>query len=92
MAKLNRDRLFMITREKAATAAFALLDRIQDLSPEEQVAGMSVLFFAVCQRNGITGAEAHDLGEKLLRPQKFHRVANIQLETIQDFAGYTHTP
>lgn len=90
MAKLNTDKLSMIQRERAASAAHLALNAIQTLTPEEQMAGVAILFFVLCNRNGLTGSSMHDMGDKLIRPNPFHRSANVQIEALQDFAGFDH--
>ena len=88
--KLNTDKLAMVPRESAASAAHKALNGISTLPPEEQMAGAAILFYVLCHRNGLTGASMHDLGEKLIRPNPFHRTANVQIEALQDFAGFDH--
>lgn len=90
MAKLDRDKLFQTNRAVAANGAQAALHPIQELPPHEQLAAVSVLFHVLCMHTGVAAREAHDLGEKLIRPEPFHRTANIQIEALQDFAGYNH--
>lgn len=88
--KLNRDKLFMVTREAAANGAHLALNPIQDLPPHEQLASVAVLYYVLAHRNIIDGHELYALGEKLIRPQRDHKTANIQVEALQDFAGFAH--
>lgn len=88
--KLDRDKLFMLPREKAAEGAHLALNPIQALPPHEQLAAAAVLFFVLANRNGIEGEELYHLGRKLIERQPHHRTANIQIEALQDFAGFAH--
>lgn len=83
----SRDRLKLVSRDKAAYAAFAALDRLQQEEPEVAMAAASILFAAWCDRTNSDPHDMHEQGEKMLRAEAFHRKANIQLETIRDFAG-----
>lgn len=88
--KLDRDKLFMIPREKAAEGAHLALNPIQALAPHEQLAASAVLFFVLANRNGISGEELYHLGRKLIERQPHHKIANVQIEALQDFAGFVH--
>ena len=88
--KLNTDRLAMLPRDRAAAVAHQVLNPISTLTPEEQMAGAAVLFYVLCHRNGLTGADMHSMAERMIRPQPFHRKGNVQIEALQDFAGFTH--
>lgn len=77
----------MIPREGAAQAAHLALDGIQRLRPHEMVAGVSLLFAAVCRRSNLSAADMHTLGLKLLEPQAFHHKTDASLQSLQDFAG-----
>jgi hypothetical protein len=83
----SRDRLMVTNRDNAARVAFGALDRIQQDTPEEAMAGAALLFVALCKRCGLTGNEAYELGDRMLQPQAFHDKANMHMETIRDFAG-----
>lgn len=84
---VDRDSLGMVDREKAAFAALAALDAIQNLPPHQTVAGVSVLFAALCQRLVLDPEEMHALGRRLLRDQDHHRKENVLIDTLREFAG-----
>lgn len=87
MPILDRDKVMMVQREKAAILAHRALDRIQSELPEEQVSGVAVLFATIAHRCGFDPQELHALGMKILRDEKFHHKGNIQIESLRDFAG-----
>lgn len=87
-APLNRDKLFMMPRDEAARLAFEALHPLQNLKPEEMMAGLAVLFATVCQRVGQPADEMHALGLKVLEaPAEHHYKTNSMLQTLKDFAG-----
>ncbi len=84
---LDKDRLYMIPREDAITAAHEALDRLQRMEPEEMMAGMAVLFSAVCSRCQVDPHDMHTMGTRLLKPQPMHDKGNKAVESLRDFAG-----
>jgi len=84
---LNRDALFTLSRETAAEVAHEALFPVQSRRPHEMVAGVAVLFAAICTRCGLDPQEVHTLGSRMLRPEKFHKKANDSLQSLRDFAG-----
>ncbi len=83
----SRDRLKLVSRDRCAKTAMAVLHKIQQDPTEEQVAAVAMLFAVWCIR---LGQDPHDLylqGVKMVKPEQFHRKGNIQLETLRDFAG-----
>jgi hypothetical protein len=83
----SRDRLMLLSRDKATKGAMALLNTIQDEQPEVAVASVALLFATWCRRVGLDPHDAWQLGRKLLEPQQFHRKGNVQAEVLRDFAG-----
>ena len=77
----------LVHRDEAAKAAFALLDKVQQESPEIAMAGCAMLFAMWCRRLHVDPHEMHALGGKLLVPQAFHQKGNIHVEVLRDFAG-----
>jgi hypothetical protein len=83
----SKDKLMLVSRDKAASQAFAILDRLQFETPEVMMAATSLLFATWCQRLGMHPFEMHQLGLKMLKPEAFHLKGNAHLETLRDFAG-----
>ncbi len=83
----SRDRLHMLPRDVAARGAMVLLNAIQDEPPEVAMASVAVLFACWCARVGMDPHDAHSLGVRMMRPERFHRKADIQMEVLRDFAG-----
>jgi hypothetical protein len=84
---LDRDKLMMYPRDRAALEAHDALFPINRLEGEAMVAAISLLFATVTSRCGIDPQEAHALGLKMLRDQDHHRKANDALQSLRDFAG-----
>lgn len=57
---LNNDRLSAISPQRAAQVAFRAVDAVQDLSPEDQQAGISLLFLMLCRRLRLTPREVSE--------------------------------
>lgn len=51
--KLDLDRLGNIPVREAARATMAVIDRLQDLTPEQQMAGITACFTLACEHYGI---------------------------------------
>lgn len=84
---LDRDRLSMVNRDQAVLAAQSALDGVQRFTPEQMVAGVSILFAAVCRRCGLDPQTEHKRGMRLLAPIPGHDKDNKSLQSLQDFAG-----
>lgn len=83
----SKDRLSLVARDRVARAAFAALHPNQDESAEVQVGAAALLFAAWVHRLGLDPYDLYQMANKMLRPEEFHTKANLQLETIRDFAG-----
>lgn len=85
----DADRMAMLPIHKVADAALHVLNPMQELSPEEQVAGAAVLFATVCKRVGVTGAGMWDFAERVLNAPIKAETAQGQntLQALKDFAG-----
>lgn len=78
----------MLPRDTAVVAAHNALRPVSTMEPEEMVAGVSVLFAAVCNRVGLDPEDMHKLGMKMMTtPQPHHDKGNKLLQSLRDFAG-----
>lgn len=86
---LDKLRLSMVPRSRAADAAHLTLFQLQDLpSPEEQMMGVAVLFTAFAQRLRLDPSELHDMGLAILQSRTDgDHVTSNSLQTLKDFAG-----
>ncbi len=84
---LDRDKLAMCPRDKAADAAQHALFGIQDLPPHEGMMGLAVLMAALCERMSLDPEELYHMGNRVLRDREFEPKANDSLQAIRDFAG-----
>lgn len=84
----DRDALYVQTkRNTAADVAHEALFPIQSRPPHEMVAGVAVLFSAICNRVGLDPQDVHGLGMRMLRDEDFHTKTNASLQSLRDFAG-----
>lgn len=84
---LDRDRLGMFPRDEAVRLAHEALFPINKGDPEAMVAGIGVLFAAVCSRVGLDPQEVHQQSMRRLRDQQHHDKSNKSLQSLRDFAG-----
>jgi hypothetical protein len=61
---MNRDRFTTISPQRAAAVAFRAVDAVQDLTPEDQQAGIAVLFLMLCRRHRLTPREVTEAIEQ----------------------------
>lgn len=87
MPKIDTDKLYMVSRDAAATVAHKALRPIQERSPHEMVAGVAILFATLCARVSLDPQEMHALGVKMLKDQECHFKTNDALQSLRDFAG-----
>lgn len=76
-----------LARQRAADAAHATLDGLQNLTPEEIVLGVAVLFAAVTRRSGLDPEDLYQMGLRVLKPEPLHRRANDSLQSLTDFVA-----
>lgn len=88
---LDKDRLAMIPRHKAANAAHEALFPIQSKTPEEMVAGAAVLFATICDRCRLDPEEMVRIARRILRDPDGQlggdKRNNDSLQSLRDFAG-----
>lgn len=85
--RLDGDKLSMLSRDRIATDAFALLSTLRNHKGEELVAATSVLFAAVAERFGRSPQDLYLFGAKVLGlNEPFHDKANQQVEAMRDYA------
>lgn len=87
---IDRDKLAMTPRHKAADAAQLAYFQLQDIMvPEEQVMGVAILFAAMCLKANITPSELHNMGKRILLAQNTAEdgVTSNSLQVLQDMLG-----
>lgn len=86
---LDRDRLSMVPRDRAAAAAHVALFQLQDRdSPEEIILGVATLFAALCMRCGVDPEAAHTMGRKvIMEPAEGDAPTNGSVQVLKDFAA-----
>ena len=55
---MNRDRFNNIAVGAASTASMAVINALQDYTPERQMAGITAVFLLACQHHGISPQDA----------------------------------
>lgn len=85
---LDKDRLSMVPRDKAANAAFLALHQLQSLDPEEMVLGAGVLFATLAMRCGLDPEQLHTMSRKVIfAPDEGDHITGGSLQVLRDFAG-----
>jgi hypothetical protein len=79
---LYRDTLNSIPPQRAAAVAFRAVDVLQDLSPEDQQAGIAMLFLMLCRRHRMTPREVTEAIEQAGR-----RIEDALRPSINDKPG-----
>jgi hypothetical protein len=88
--KLDRDKLAMVPRLHAVNVAMEALFPIQDWDggPEEQVAGVAVLFACLCMKTGLDHAELHNIGKRIINaPAEGAHATENSVQVLKDFLG-----
>lgn len=85
--RMDRDKINSANRDKAAANAHAMLDPVNNQGGEDIIAAGAVLFAVLSARSGLSAQELHSMGSRILKAERFHDKANVQLEALQDFAG-----
>ena len=88
LMEINTDHLNSTSRDEAARLALQALHSIQNDRPHLQVFAVALLFCALCKRLGLSPYDMHSKALRMLEPSPYHKMANVQVETLSDFAGY----
>lgn len=87
-ARLDTTQLHMVSRDRVASVAHALLHGANHERPPELTAGVAVLFAVMAERNAMSPEELFHLGRRILHANdRHHDKPNIQMEALRDFAG-----
>lgn len=87
-SRLDATQLQMVSRDRVAPVAHALLHGANHERPAELAAGVAVLFAAMAERVGMDPQDLFLLGRRILfAADRHHDKPNIQLEALRDFAG-----
>lgn len=83
---LEEFRLKMLSRQKAANAANLALFQLQDLTPEEQVAGAAVLFWVLAKKTGLDPETLHTMAGRIVNePVEGDTTTNNAVHSLRDF-------
>lgn len=87
-SRLDTTQLQMVSRDRVAAVAHALLHGANHERPPELTAGAAVLFAAMAERVGMDPEELYHLGRRILfAADRHHDKPNVQMEALRDFAG-----
>ena len=87
----DRDRFHMVSRNGAAAAATLAYFQLQDIkSPEEQFAGVAILFATMCLKTGYDPKDAEHFGRRVLFAEgEYARdVSSADLQALRDMLGW----
>ena len=89
---LNKDKLYMLPRDRAAVVAHETLDPINSRPAHEQLAGVALLFAVLCSRFNVDPEDMHTFAKRLLdEDQQFHRKGNAQMDALIAYANLQKT-
>lgn len=87
-SRIDTTQLHMVSRDRVASLAHALLDGGNHAPGPELAAGVAVLFAVMAERTGLDPEDFYHLGRKILTaPSPHHFKPNVQMEALRDFAG-----
>ncbi len=74
---VNLDDLNQVNAEQAGRAAFRVIDSIQTLPPEEQVAGATLAFAALIEKYDLSHSQAFRVADNIMR-EAYARVPELK--------------
>lgn len=86
-SRIDRDKINMVSRDKALDTAHRLLAGANDQRGEHLAAGIAILFAVMAERTAIDPQDLYLYGRRILAPDPFHHKGNSQAEALRDFAG-----
>jgi hypothetical protein len=87
-SRIDTTQLHMVSRDKVASVAHAMLNGANRERPADLAAGAAILFAVLAERVGMDAYEFYRLGRKILtEPSPHHTKPNVQMEALRDFAG-----
>jgi hypothetical protein len=86
---IDKDKLSMVPRDKAAHSALMALHQLQDIEhPEHMLLGVATLFSAFCNRCGIDPSEVHAMGLSVIKARDDGDApTGGAIQVLRDFAG-----
>jgi hypothetical protein len=85
---LDRDRLMMMSRDRAAELGHMILEPLTNSPADENLAAVAVAFAALSERYSMGPEELYRYGMKILTaPTPHHRKGNALMDSLQDWAG-----
>ncbi|NKW09116.1 hypothetical protein HGG76_02405 [Ochrobactrum tritici] len=86
--RVDPTQLHMVSRDRVANVAHALLNGANHERAPEILAGVAVLFAVMAERSAVDPEELYHLGRRILfAPAPHHHKPNVQMEALRDFAG-----
>lgn len=77
MRPFDLDKLNAVDAERAGQSAFRVVNALQDLTPEQQVAGATLAFAALVDKYDLRHSEALRVADNIMR-QALHRVPELR--------------
>lgn len=86
--RINRDRLLMMPRDRAAQMAHEVIAALEKKTPEDHLLGIAVAFAVMAQRYAQGAEELHDIGKRILvEPMAYNRPGAALIDSLRDYAG-----
>lgn len=86
--RIDHTQLHMVSRDRVASTAHALLHGASQEPPPQLVAGVAVLFAVMVERAAMDPEGLYLLGRRILQANdQHHDKPNIQMEALRDYAG-----
>lgn len=83
----DRDKMAMLPRDKIMEATFRAMDGVQNDKLELQMAAVSSLFAAYCERLALDPQAMYLMGKRMIRREPNHVQANDQIDALTTFVG-----
>ncbi|WP_111818773.1 hypothetical protein [Agrobacterium sp. CFBP2214] len=86
--RLDRDKLMMMSRDRAAELGHIILEPLTNSPAAENLAAVAIAFAVLSNRYSMGPEELYHYGMKILtEPTPHHRKGNALLDSLQDWAG-----
>ena len=82
MAKLNSDLMNSIPVGVAANDAMALVDRMQDMTPERQMIALTTVYRLMTERFGVSPHDVHTISDNIMHHADGRR---IEFKAVADY-------
>lgn len=82
---MNSDKVNSIAPQKAATAAFTVIDAIQKMPDEEKVIGLSACFLLMCKRFNVKPIDLIEKTDSIMRDNSKKMYWSCEFTAIEEY-------